>query len=381
MGSTKGKPMKVDERSIALLNTEFAPYLEGSLVDRFFEEFGIQFSAGHWCAGGFSDRFCSSYLEEPMDETAVGQLHRVARAGIKGVELNNEMFLSTNLEIDDSKIAEIKDVLTALNLTPTNMNTNIWTRARYKMGGITNPDASRRHEALQYCLQTVELASRLNCPSVQLWPGSDGWDYHFEVNYGKQLDWFIDGCTAIAKEAHKRGLKFGTEAKQKEPREGNMILNTTAKAALVAKTVNEAVGDHVMGVVIDYGHEQMVGNQPADSLYLLKRVGVPIANFHINAAKYNSNDEDRVTGTDDIWRLAEFCYAAIDTDYQGWFGEDQFTYRMEPVRAMRLSKELFANAMKKALKIYAVREDLTRAQDTGDAGEVIDVVKRILTGA
>ena len=199
------------------------------------------------------------------------------------------------------------------------------------------------------------------------------------MNYGEQLDWFIDGCTEIAKKAQSLGLKFGTEAKQKEPREGNMILNTTAKAALVAKTVNEAVGATVMGVVIDYGHEQMAGNQPADSLYLLKRMNVPIANFHINAAKYNSNDEDRVTGTDDIWRLTEFCYAAIDTGYEGWFGEDQFTYRMEPVKAMRLSMELFSNAMKKALKIYAVKDNLATAQRTGDAGNVIDVVKRILT--
>ena len=51
---------------------------------------------------------------------------------------------------------------------------------------------------------------------------------------------------------------------------------------------------------------------------------------------------------------------------------------MEPVKAMSLSKELFANAMKKALRIYAVRDKLTAAQDTGDAGNVIDVVKRIL---
>ncbi len=373
--------MKVDNINLEMLSTEFSPYLENDLVDRFFSTFGIKFSAGHWCAGGFADRFCSSYQEEPLDETAIGQISRIAKAGIEGVELNNEMFLKPDLSIDDQKISAIKDALKQYKLTPTNMNTNIWTRARYRMGGITNPDPVRRQEGLDYCLQTVELAHLLGCPSVQLWPGSDGWDYHFEVNYGKQLDWFIDGCIAISRAAKKYGLKFGTEAKQKEPREGNMILNTTAKAALVAKTVNEAIGETVMGVVIDYGHEQMVGNQPADSLYLLKRMGVPIANFHINAAKYNSNDEDRVTGTDDIWRLAEFCYAAIDTGYDGWFGEDQFTYRMEPVRAMRLSKELFANAMKKALRIYSINGRLTEAQNSGDAGEVIDVVKRILTGA
>ena len=370
--------MLVTEENLALLDTDYDGYLEGDAVTAFFGTYQINFSAGHWCAGGFSDRFCRTYSETPLDESAAGQIARVAEAGIAGVELNNEMFLTDRDEIDESKIREVKDALSRHKLIPTNMNTNIWTRAYYRMGGITNPDAARRQEAIEYCLQTVELAKRLDCPSVQLWPGSDGWDYHFEVNYGQQLDWFLDGCVAIAEKAQSLGLRFGTEAKQKEPREGNMILNTTAKAALVAKTVNEAVGGTVMGVIIDYGHEQMAGNQPADSLYLLKRIGIPIANFHINAAKYNSNDEDRVTGTDDLWRLAEFCYAAIDTGYTGWFGEDQFTYRMEPVKAMRLSRELFANAMKKALKIYAVREKLGAAQATGDAGNVIDVVKRIL---
>ncbi|MBI3008446.1 MAG: sugar isomerase, partial [Candidatus Omnitrophica bacterium] len=86
----------------------------------------------------------------------------------------------------------------------------------------------------------------------------------------------------------------------------------------------------------------------------------------------------RVTGTGDNWRMADFCYAAIDTGYSGWFGEDQFTYRMEPVRAMSLSREIFANIMKKALEIYAKKEELEKAQSTGDAGETIDVVKRIL---
>jgi xylose isomerase len=109
-------------------------------------------------------------------------------------------------------------------------------------------------------------------------------------------------------------------------------------------------------------------------------MGVPIMNFHLNAAKYNSNDEDRVTGTDDVWRLVDFCYAAVDVGYGGWFGEDQFTYRMDPVKAMSLSKELFANAMKRALQIYAVRDKLEAAQATGDAANTIEVVKRIIMG-
>jgi L-rhamnose isomerase len=373
--------MKVHAENLAKLETEYQGYLTGERITRFFDEYGINFSAGHWCAGGFSDRFCRTYSETPLDESPQGQIARVAQAGIKGIELNNEMCLDENLSISDEKVSAIKSALQEHNVTPTNMNTNIWTRAKYKVGGITHPDPARRREALEYCLQVVDCARATGCPSVQLWPGSDGWDYHFEVNYGRQLDWFIEGCIQIARKCRQYGLKFGTEAKQKEPREGNMILNTTAKAALVAKAVNEELGETVMGVVIDYGHEQMVGNQPADSLYLLKRMGVPIMNFHLNAAKYNSNDEDRVTGTDDIWRLVEFCYAAIDTGYEGWFGEDQFTYRMDPVRAMALSREFFANAMKRALQIYAVRDQLEAAQATGDAANTIDVVKKYIMGS
>ncbi len=372
--------MNVNNENLSRLDSEYPGYLEGPVIDRFFDEFGINFSAGHWCAGGFSDRFCRTYNETPLDDTAIGQISRVAQAGIKGVELNNEMCLDDDLNLSQSKVTAIQQALSEYKLIATNMNTNIWTRAKFKVGGITNPDPGRRRDALEYCLQVVDCAKATGCPSVQLWPGSDGWDYHFEVNYGRQLDWFIEGCVQIARKCQANGLKFGTEAKQKEPREGNMILNTTAKAALVAKTVNEELRATVMGVVIDYGHEQMVGNQPADSLYLLKRMGVPIMNFHLNAAKYNSNDEDRVTGTDDVWRLVDFCYAAIDTGYEGWFGEDQFTYRMEPVAAMALSKEFFANAMKRALQIYAVRDRLETAQATGDAANTINVVKKFIMG-
>ena len=111
-------------------------------------------------------------------------------------------------------------------------------------------------------------------------------------------------------------------------------------------------------------------------IVLAQRDAVPVVNFHINTAKLHSNDEDRVAGTGDVWRMVDFCYAAIDTGYDGWFGEDQFTYRMEPVKAISLSRELFTNMMKKALLIYRDRRKLRRAQSTGDAGETIDVVKR-----
>lgn len=373
--------MKVSKENLSKLDKEYGGYLEGERLDRFFEEFAIDFAAGHWCAGDFSDRFATGGYNSQYPQFSsdiVAQIERVAQAGIKGIEFHEAVFINKNYQKDFSVIERVKEALKKNNIVPTNMNTNLFTDPKWKLGGITNADKTIREEALKIALQGVEIALEVGCQSVALWPGSDGWDYNFEVHYGKLLDRFIEGCLAINKKAKELGLKFGIEAKLHEPREGNMVISTTHKAILVAKAVNEKCGGNNMGVAIDYGHEQMSATEPADSLYVLKRFGVPIVNFHLNNAKLHSNDEDRIAGTGDNWRMADFCYAAIDTGYQGWFGEDQFTYRTEPVKSMALSREFFGNVMKKALQIYAVKDKLVKAQSTGDALATLEVVKRYL---
>jgi xylose isomerase len=115
-------------------------------------------------------------------------------------------------------------------------------------------------------------------------------------------------------------------------------------------------------------------------LYAAKKAGVEVINFHLNDSKTHSNDEDRIAGTGDIWRFCDFCYATIDTGYQGWFGEDQFTYRTDPVKSMAQSREFFANIMKRALLIYAHKAELEKARATGDAIATINVVKRYILG-
>jgi xylose isomerase len=373
--------MKVTKANLSKLNTVYRGYLKGQKITEFFAEFGINFAAGHWAAGDFSDRFASAgYFsqDEKFEHGVIGQIKRVAAAGIKGIEFHEQVFIDEKYKKAPEIIATVKEALKKYQVIPTNMNTNLFSDPKWQLGGITNADKQIRQEAIMIALQGIDIAVEIGCSSVSLWPGSDGWDYNFEVNYGKILDRFIDGCIAMNKKAKAKGLKFGIEAKLKEPREGNMVIPTTHLAALVAKTVNEECGGTNMGVAIDYGHEQMYGVEPASMLYTVKRFGVPVTNFHLNNAKYHSNDEDRITGTGDNWKLADFCYAAIDTGYAGWFGEDQYTYRIEPTKAMLLSKEFFANIMKKSLLIYAKKADLEKAQATGNAAATIDVVKEIL---
>lgn len=374
--------MNLTTANLDALTKEFRGYLKGDRLDAFFKAFGIKFAAGHWAAGEFMDRFApAGYNSDRSDFDAgiLAQLARVRQAGIEGVEFHEALFIDRRYRKVPALIEEVKEALRRLRLTPTNMNTNLWSDPKWKLGSVCHANAAVRRAALKICLQGIEIARELGCSSVALWPGADGWDYNFQVNYGTILDRFVKACVTINKAAKKAGLRFGIEAKLKEPREGNMVVCDSCKAILIASTVNRVCGGRNMGICIDYGHEQMCGNEPADMVYTARQFGVPMVNFHINNAKYRSNDEDRVAGTGDNWRLADFCYAAIDTGYQGWFGEDQFTYRMDQVEAMSLSRELFGNVMKKALLIYRDRADLLAAQARGDAASTINAVKEVLT--
>lgn len=370
--------VKVNKSNLAKLETEYKGYLEGEALDRFFEDFDIKFAAGHWSAGDYLDRFATKGYFPEMDSTVKAQLERIAEAGIKGVEFHDVLFLDENLKVSEDTVSETKDALNKLGLKVSNMNVNMFTDPRWKLGSVTNPRREVREKALEVLLQAADLAKEFGSPSLSLWPGQDGWDYNFESNYGRKFEWFLEACLQASKRCRELNLKFGVEAKLKEPKEGNMIIPTTHLSGWLAYRVNEELGAKVMGVTIDYGHEQMYGVEPAFTVYALHKMEVPIVGFHVNTAKLRSNDEDRVFGTGDIWRFVDYLYAAIDVGYDGWFGEDQFTYRMNPVEAMKLSRELFGNLMKKALMIYARRDELEEARETGDQAKIINLVKKVV---
>lgn len=369
--------MKVDKNLLKQLDA-FTGYLENDRVTALFKTFEIKFAAGHWCAGDFADRFAPNGYNEALSSDILDQIPRVAAAKIEGIEFHNNIFLTETGKIEEDKIIQVQAALEKCNLTPTNMNTNLWGIPKWKLGAACNMDPQRREDATQMLFDTIDIAKQLGCQSVAYWPGSDGWDYNFQANYGTLLAYFLDVCTTVNKEALRKGMKFAVEPKLHEPREGNIIIGTTEKAGLVCQEVNRRSGGANMGVALDYGHIQMYAGEPADNLYTMQTFGVPILNFHVNTAKLHSNDEDRITGTGDIWRFIDFCYAAIDTGYQGWFGEDQFEYRTDPVQAMALSRELFGNCMKKALLIYAQKDALLDAQATGDAIKTLNVIKKII---
>ncbi len=376
--------MRITNRGLAKLKKEFKGWLQGDRINAFFREFNIKFAVGHWCAGDFGDRFALDGYNSnnpAFRNDPIGQIERIAAAGVNAIEFHERLFIDRHYQKDPVKIREIKDAMSRYGMICNNMNINCWSDPKWKLGAACNPDPAIRKDALALLHQAAVIAKELGAKTVSLWPGSDGWDYHFQINYGRALEWYIQGCTVLAKSAKQQGIKAATEPKPHEPREMNMIIKSVAKAALVCQQVNKNIGAKVMGVNIDYGHEQMDNNTPADAVYMLEVIGVPMAATHINEAKPYSNDEDRIAGAGDWWRMVDYIYATIDVGFDGYFAEDQFTYRDDPTESMALSREFFANITKRALLIWKDRDVLIKAQAKGDGPSVLNALKRtILSG-
>lgn len=357
---------------------EFTGFLEGNLVDTFLEVFNVKFGSGTWAAGPFSDRFMARGYFPGLSSDIISKIERIKKAGIKAFVPINMEFFDDKFNVQWDLVNRVKSYAEANGMIIAGFAIDLSGVPQLRLGTLANPDASLRRKSMEILIESMEIARRFNVDVVSFWPGQDGWDYSFEINYGKRIAVFLDGLRELASEAIKRNMMLCIEAKLKEPKEGNMIIPTTHVAIAMARKINDELGKKVVGITVDYGHELMYAVEPAYTVYLSHHFDVPLLSIHINTAKAHSNDEDRVVGTGDVWQLIDFLYATIDIGYTGWYILDQFTYRMDPVDGMRLSKEFFANAMKKALEIYRHKDELEKIREAGDQAKVLDLVKKIL---
>ncbi len=351
----------------------------------FLKTMDIRHSVGHWSAGDFCDRFAPPgyHSDDPAFKGDFeSQCRRTRAAGIDAIEIHQHVFeKSLNGDLDLAAVERARSgFLAELGMTVTCCNINTWTNPKFRLGGPCNPDPALRRAALDELMKAVEVCKALTIPVLSVWPGSDGADYHFQIDYRESLEWFTEALVAVNRECLKAGIKLAIEPKPYEPRELYMIVPTAASAILVAKRVNETTGGNNCGLTVDYGHQKMEATTASTACDLAAFAGVPIHKFDINDARQGRNDQDLIFGTVSIPESVEYLYTTFVRESRGWYSQDQFTYRDDPTRAMERSMINFANLALKAVRVYAKQEELGKARRAGTGPDVLDVVSPILCG-
>ena len=279
----------------------------------------FKYSACLWALGGVADRFLTKGYNEK--EYTLKDIVEIAGKldGLDGAEIISS-------QLDGIDLNDFKGWLSDNKLTLTSILADTFGERKFKLGSITHTDPKIRQEAIDLCKKSVDTAEELGCPTVNLWLGSDGYDYSFQQDYQRHWDTLKESIIEIA--SYNKDMKVCLEYKLKEPRK-YMTIGAVGKALYLAKEC----GDNV-GVVIDFGHSLMAKEKPAESAVLLL-MNNKLFNVHINDA-YGDWDDDMIAVSVHLQETLEFLYYLEKFNYNGWIGLDIFPFRMDGGRAAEL---------------------------------------------
>jgi xylose isomerase len=319
------------------------------------------FGAGLWNFAAYVDRYATDGYA-PARST----LDQIRLAGLVGelsfVDINYPFTPGVTLD-------EVRDALDAAGLACIGLTPDIYLRDHAK-GAFTNPDPAKRASARAIMDGAAEAVRALGARYVKIWPGQDGFDYPFQVDYASLSNLAITGMRQLA-QAHP-DLKFVIEYKPREPRT-HMFWCSAAKTILGIQRMEV---DNV-GVLLDFGHALFGGESPAEAAQLLIDHGL-LWGMDVND-NFRGWDDDMMVGSLHWVETLEFFHTLRRNGWEGVWQLDQFPFREESVANAALSIR-FLKAIHRALDRLDTT-GLAQAQADQDAVTALRLVQDALFGA
>jgi len=262
--------------------------------------------------GSCCDRYCSGGYSAPF---TLEQLFDRVRSipGVTGVELVGTWHITTE------NVEEVRAHLERTGLVPVSIIPDHFGEAKWGKGAFTSKDPGIRREAVQVTKNMMDVAAKIGCPLISLWPGQDGYDYHFQGDYIKERTWFEEGVAECC--SYRKDIKVSIEYKVKEPRNRSYPSNVYSTLLMVKE-----IGAENCGVTIDYGHATVAYENVAESVAGLKKYGDKLFHIHMND-NYCLWDDDMITGSIHTIPYLEMFYWLKKTGYSNWISTDQYPYR------------------------------------------------------
>lgn len=214
----------------------------------------------------------------------------------------------------------------------------------FEFGSLSNPIKEKRHEAIELTKRTLLMNREMNTEFAVLWPGSDGYENPFGIDFASMRARFTEGL-AEAMDAVP-GVRVAFEPKPYEPR-GHIIYGTTPEGILLCHQVESLLKNPENRKILDKGEalcclnpeigHVLMAYEDLSFAYSWPLAEGRLAHMHINSQPLGNYDQDLNVGVVSLEQFDALMYVLKMHGYQGWFGIDINPERMPVEMAIKIN--------------------------------------------
>jgi len=206
----------------------------------------------------------------------------------------------------------------------------------FSMGAFSNPNDVTRQKAVDIAVEGCRWAAKLGGQQLIIWSPYDGYDYHFQIDYGKAWQCTVDSFQKLA-DSCPPGIRVSLEFKPTDESSRFSIVPSTGAALLLSNQVNRPN----FGLTLDLGHLLMAGENPAQSVAMVATAG-KLFGIQLNDAHVKLGAEDGLVFASVNPRMAlEVVYYLRKLNYKGHIYYDTFPRNEDPVREAEYNIRMF----------------------------------------
>ncbi len=298
----------------------------------------LKFSAGIWFFSPASSRFHAKYQKDLPLEARLEIAAGLKGSGLAALEAHypNEIN-EQNLHVWTAfaKQTGIR-ILTVIPLL-------FWDE-QFEFGSLSNPDKAIRKVAIERTRDALKLNTQLDTDFAVVWPGIDGYENGFGLDFAAARARFADGLAEAMDAAP--GVRIAFEPKPYEPR-GHILFGTTPEGILLGHQVEAKLKNPVNTKILKDGHALVCMN-PEVGHVLMGFEDLPyafswplsegrLAHSHWNSQPLGNYDQDLNVGVISPEQLEALIYTLKLHSYRGYFGIDVNPERMSVQTALQNS--------------------------------------------
>ena len=303
-------------------------------------ELQLKFSAGIWFfapgGGRFHDRYTPQLDISARLEIAEG----LKKYGLTGMEAHYPN------EINEANLGTWKQFVRETGIRLVTVIPLLFFDADFEWGALSSPLPHIRRMAIERTKRSLELNRELDTDFCVVWPGIDGYENPFGVNFFAARDRFAEGL-AEAMDAVP-GVRVAFEPKPYEPR-GHILYGTTPEGILLGQKVETLLqnpinrgllgeGHALVGMNPEVGHMLMAFEDLAYAFSLAMEYG-RLVHSHWNSQPLGNYDQDLNVGVLSPEQTEAALYVLKMYGYRGYFGIDINPERMPVGVALRNSMD------------------------------------------